>query len=321
MKKAEVADGGERILAVKTHAFGDALMATPAVMALLRAGNRVTALSGPSSHSVWSRLPGITDVVASPFPCSPGRLFAWSLTHRLGGFDRVIHFGSSSAVRKWLRFLTGISPEAHEFSKDSIPAALEFCRMAGVECGDIRPVFPVSFEEEKAVSGFTGSEPYAVIAPGGGRNPRDDVPEKRWPADRWNDVARFVENELELKVFFAGSHDDAAFIGDGAGTSLAGRLSWGETAALVYRAAVFAGNDSGPAHLAVAGNTPAIVLFGPTDPRRLYPPGTINAITSGSPCAPCYTSSVFRGCKGIGRCMDDITVPRVCDAIAKAVSP
>jgi ADP-heptose:LPS heptosyltransferase len=36
---------------------------------------------------------------------------------------------------------------------------------------------------------------------------------------------------------------------------------------------LFVGNDSGIAHLAVAVGTPAIVLFGPTDPRVWAPRG------------------------------------------------
>ena len=59
-----------RILAVRTHAFGDALMCTPAVAALA-AGNDVTVLSGPSARPVWSRLPGIERVLTAPVPGKP----------------------------------------------------------------------------------------------------------------------------------------------------------------------------------------------------------------------------------------------------------
>jgi len=47
------------------------------------------------------------------------------------------------------------------------------------------------------------------------------------------------------------------------------------------------GGDTGPLHLAVALGTPAVALFGPTDPARNgpYPPGEIvlrspNAVTT-----------------------------------------
>ena len=92
---------------VKTHAFGDSLLATPAVTALIEAGHTVTVLSGPSSKSVWSRLPGVENVVQSPAPCSAFKLLRWSILNMQRGYDRVIHFGSSSKAYRWLTLLTG----------------------------------------------------------------------------------------------------------------------------------------------------------------------------------------------------------------------
>jgi len=45
--------------------------------------------------------------------------------------------------------------------------------------------------------------------------------------------------------------------------------------ALLKNAALIVGGDTGPLHLAVALGTPAVALFGPTDPLRNgpFPPG------------------------------------------------
>ena len=47
----------------------------------------------------------------------------------------------------------------------------------------------------------------------------------------------------------------------------------GQLAALLKRAQIVLGVDSGPLHLAVAQGTPTLQLFGPTDPRIFGPWG------------------------------------------------
>jgi len=303
-----------RILAVKTHAFGDALMTTPAVSGLLRLGHSVTVLAGPSSVDVWSRLPGLEGVVHSPAPCGIPRLLSWSLRNRQHGFDRAIHFGSSPEAARWVRFLcdcevfSGADPEPG-FARIR-PAAADYCRIAGVHCDDLKPLFPVSGEETESAGNITGTGPYAVLAPAGAANPREFVQEKRWPLDRWAQVSDHLEKS-GLRVFIAGGKNDAAYLATVPGTLLAGRLSWGQSAALIAGAELFAGNDSGPAHLAVASGTAALVIFGPTDPDSLYVKGSINPVRSPSPCSPCYSNSVFPGCGEDRGCMESITVEEV----------
>jgi heptosyltransferase-2 len=50
-----------------------------------------------------------------------------------------------------------------------------------------------------------------------------------------------------------------------------GRLSLGETAALIEACDLFVTNDTGPMHLAFALDVPTVAIFGPTDPRRAGP--------------------------------------------------
>ena len=54
-------------------------------------------------------------------------------------------------------------------------------------------------------------------------------------------------------------------------TDLAGCTSLGATAALVRRARVVVTNDTGMSHLAAAVDTPSVVIFTATDPRRWKP--------------------------------------------------
>ncbi len=53
--------------------------------------------------------------------------------------------------------------------------------------------------------------------------------------------------------------------------SLHGILNTDELAAMIQRARIFIGYDSGPAHVAQAVGTPAVILFGELEPHRWGP--------------------------------------------------
>jgi len=307
-----------KTLVVKTHAFGDSLLATPAVGGLVRNGDRVTVLAGPSSLPVWERFPGLAGVVLSPVPCSLPKLLRWSASHMQRDFDRVIHLGTSPGAVRWLRALTGkkvSSGISHgKCFRSELTAAAEYCRISEVECIDLKPVFQVYPNERVAAELLTGDKPYVVLAPGGARNVRDFVPEKRWPMSRWNDVSLYLQGK-GFQVFLAGGTADREELSVMSGVNLAGRLTWGETAALLEGAFLFAGNDSGPAHLAVAEGTKTLVLFGPTASHTLYERGSIVAVSGTASCSPCYANSVFPGCSGEGNCMATICTESVLKAL------
>ena len=60
--------------------------------------------------------------------------------------------------------------------------------------------------------------------------------------------------------------------------------------ALLARADLVVGGDTGPLHLAVATGTPTVHLFGPADPARFGPwgpPDRHRVVATDLPCAPC----------------------------------
>ena len=100
--------------------------------------------------------------------------------------------------------------------------------------------------------------PYAVI------HPVAAASGKTWPAERFLAVADHLHHSCELKpVFIAGPGED-----------LSAFRSWQTVPAapleqiksLIAGAALFVGNDSGPAHMAAAFGIPVVVIFGPSDP-------------------------------------------------------
>jgi heptosyltransferase-1 len=98
---------------------------------------------------------------------------------------------------------------------------------------------------------------------------------------------------------------------------LAGRLNLIETKELIARAALFAGPDSGPMHIASATRTPIVALFGPTDPAHFAPWRTENRLTilqKDLDCRPCRQ----RGCvTNDYRCLMGITPAEAAAACEK----
>ena len=73
-------------------------------------------------------------------------------------------------------------------------------------------------------------------------------------------------------------------------------LNLSMAAAVMAQAALYLGHDSGVTHVAAALAVPTIACFGPTNPRRWAPLGSVVSIVSGAPCI-CPTWSDVEGCQ------------------------
>jgi ADP-heptose:LPS heptosyltransferase len=83
----------------------------------------------------------------------------------------------------------------------------------------------------------------------------------------------------------------------------AGKTSLADVFGILSVCKVVIGPDSGPGHMASLLEVPYIALFGPTDPVKTAPKGSL-VVSANVPCAPCYR----RKCPGLGNiCMRAIT--------------
>jgi len=100
--------------------------------------------------------------------------------------------------------------------------------------------------------------------------------------------------------------------------NMVGKTSLLELAAVLKRAAVAVGPDSGPGHLAAAVGTPYVSIFGPTSPVRTAPHGCEHLVVyAGVDCAPCYR----KRCPGRDKiCMGSIRVEAVEQKLAEALA-
>lgn len=326
------------VLLVKTHAFGDALMCTPAARELAGRGLELWALTGPSAASVWERQKGVTRVFVAPAPPKgvQGRLalLAWTLRRRneLRRAGSSMVFQGSPLVRRWVRYLTSnkvVSCGGKPLGDWETVFPLEpgqlaghvFARVAGVDVSDWRPEFPVKPSETAWAEGLGLSRPLFAIAPGGGRNPRDTVLQKRWAPEGFARMAdRLSASGLRVVLLGGdGDRDAAKAVSDLCGRELldmTGRTTWGQTGAVLDMCCGFLGADSGAAHLAAARGVPSVVLFGPSSHSALYPQGLVTPVSARVDCSPCYSNSVFPGCPNDSAlCMESIDEEDVWSAL------
>lgn len=157
--------------------------------------------------------------------------------------------------------------------------------------------------------------------PAGGRlvyvNPTARWQSKFWLPERW---AELSDRLLAAGVWpvFGGSGADLDYINEikrlmaGRGIVAAGRLSLSASVALMQRASVYVGLDTGPMHMAAMTGTPVVALFGPTHPERVGPYRVEHAVVraEGLDCLCCRK----RVCDLL-RCMRGITVATVYDRV------
>lgn len=120
--------------------------------------------------------------------------------------------------------------------------------------------------------------------------------EKTWRADGFLAVAEHLKSRGLETVFIGGAGDDLSPFR--AYRTVAG-APLSEIKALLAGAALFVGNDSGPAHMAAAFGVPSIVIFGPSDPEIWGPWRT--------------ASEVVRAPEGIGR----VEIAQVLDVLGR----
>ncbi|HEY3081096.1 MAG TPA: glycosyltransferase family 9 protein [Chloroflexota bacterium] len=123
-------------------------------------------------------------------------------------------------------------------------------------------------------------EPFALLHPGGGSNPGMQLLSKRWPPERFAEIARRLDagGRRSLLVWSRADAEPArAVLSAGRAPAsllpLGPDLSFAGLAAVAERAGLYLGNDSGPTHLALAVGVPTVAVFGPSDERRYGPYG------------------------------------------------
>ena len=256
--------------------LGDFLTGVPAYRALAEAfpEHRIL-LAAPPALRPLARLTGALDELVpcgplEPLPADAGRPEIAVNLHGKGPRSHRILLATRPG--KLIAFACAEVPESYR-GPQWRPDEHEVHRWArllqeeGIPCDPSRldlPVPPVDLST--ACPGAT------VIHPGAARAAR------RWPIERWAEVARFEAGRGATVLVSGGPHEREAAeqltarAGLPPASVLAGKTGLLELAAVLGRAGRVLCADTGVAHLATAMGTPSVVLFGPTSPQIWGPP-------------------------------------------------
>ncbi|MDI6827011.1 MAG: glycosyltransferase family 9 protein [Armatimonadota bacterium] len=159
-------------------------------------------------------------------------------------------------------------------------------------------------------SGLSEFVKYAVLAPGASRGI------KKWTQEGFVSLAKILQERFGLMPVLIGanSNESGARL-SGSAVDLTGKTSLVDLAAILEKAKVFVGIDSGVMHLASAMGTPVVALFGPTRYDLTGPAGaTSRIVTAGVPCAPCMKTKCSNPI-----CMTNITAEQVAGAVGELI--
>jgi heptosyltransferase-2 len=174
-----------------------------------------------------------------------------------------------------------------------------------------------------------------VAADGGplvGLVPGSNAPARRWPVDRFAEVARALAARGARAVVM-GSQAEAEMTASVASAApsaldLGGRTDVADLAAVLSLCDLVVTNDTGAMHLAGAVGTPTVSLWGSSDPREVRQVGAPDRRVTGPdlPCRPCRRNHCAR--RGAGtllaeaheECMRLIEVRAVLDAVDAALA-
>ncbi len=265
--------GPGRLLVVRAGALGDILLLRCAVTSLHAAGHDVDLLAPAAAGSV----------LVGPGPSEVERLWPWEradlaalmsdgaagatgLLQAFAAYDAAVAYTRSQTLLAGLgsliRSVRSLDPEPPPGGAD---AASWYASALGDWGRHVDAVPPLGHSDEENARAAALAEPlperFLAIHPGSGS------PRKNWPGERF---ARLVEELTRgapwLLILGPAEREPARALERLPGAVVARDLPPRVLAALLSRAGVFVGNDSGISHLAAAAATPTVTLFGPTDP-------------------------------------------------------
>ena len=352
----------KKILVRSPNWIGDQVLAYPFYYFLRKAYPKahITSLCVPWVEAVQFR-DLVDQVVVLPRPRSP-EIFdrframedAGRLLRKQGPWDLGISLPNSFSAA-WILFRAGAKvrrgysadgrgfllnqsiPWVHERVEHRSDAYLKLLPFEGTFSGlefwgtfpdnDLDPKIPGVLESFNAAKAWGNSpleppsEKYWVLAPGATAESR------RWPTDRFAQLARNISKETGWKGIVVGGAAEADLANDLQTDSSLGLENWtnrGSVASYwkVFRNAQFTvGNDSGLSHVAALCGSPVQVIWGAGDSKRTQPigPGRVKISIHPVECWPCESNSCFRPFESRNQCLVGIQGDQVWKEIQSGI--
>jgi heptosyltransferase-3 len=261
-----------KILFVTSNRLGDAVLSTGLLDHLIRAhpAARFTIVCGPVAEGLFARMPNRERTIVLR-KRSWGRhwLPLWVFT-ATRFWDLVVDIRGSA--------LSWLVPTRRRlvFRRVEGPKIAQLGAILGLSPPPLPVVWIAEADRTRVATLVPTDRPIIVLAPTANWQP------KIWPAERFAAAfhrlaASLMPDAQAVVLGGPGSNERtmaapllAALPG---ALDLVGVLSLPEAAALLRRANLFIGNDSGLMHLSAAAGAPTIGLFGPTDATTYRPAG------------------------------------------------
>lgn len=322
--------GLNRILQVKLWAIGEVIFTTPAVRRLRKAfpQAQIDYLVGRTAAPVLENNPHIDNLIVEDEAVflRPQPAEALSLLSRLRRmrYDALLLYHHTLLFNIYFRavgarILAGIDRRGeggplhlagnmderiHQADEYNLLPAL----LGAEDDGEGMEIFVLD-EEKRNVRRILESHnihnKFALIAPGGGVNPKTEMVDKRLPVELFVETADGLRR-MGYKIVIVGGVGDEEVCARMGGAmdagdvvNLFGRTDLRQLFALISLSEMVVANDSACAHAAAALRRPQVTLFGPTSPVRVHPYRNPlgGFVASSLPCAPCYHDARLADCR------------------------
>jgi lipopolysaccharide heptosyltransferase I len=330
------------ILIVRLGALGDIVHALPAVAALRRTfpSARIDWVVSPPHHELLALMPVVNRVlVLDSARGGLKRMLSAIATLRGGRYDAAVDLqglmksavlARSSGARRVIGFgiwhlrERGARPFYTETARPDdgrhvIDKNLALVESLGVVPGPYE--FPLSRAGRDAAAiladaALPGDVPFAVVNAGAA------WPNKRWPPERFGELARRMRERFGLHalvIWGPGERDLAAsVVAHSAGSAVtAPATTVADLIALADAASLMISGDTGPLHLFAARKTPIVGIYGPTNPTRNGPWSNDDVTVSRFAFCKCHHK---RKCHAEHWCLDDVSVEDVYAAVGRRLA-
>jgi lipopolysaccharide heptosyltransferase II len=304
------------LLCVRLDSIGDVLMTTPAIRACRETfGCRTTLLTSNAGAAAAKYVPEIDEVIAF---AAPWMKVAKSDSHeavvarlRQGRFDAAVIFtvySQSALPAAYLCYLAQIPLRlAHcrenpyhlltHWLPDPEPAMvrhevqrqLDLVAAVGARAADERLSFAVPAWARARVLQPMRS-PLVVVHPGA------SAASRRYPPEQYARAIDVLIDQTGCEALFTGDSGEEALVRtvqagmSNPSQSVVGRLDLAELGALIAEADLLISNNTAPAHIAAAVDTPVVDLYALTNPQHTPWQVKSRVLFHDVPCRNCYKS-------------------------------
>jgi predicted lipopolysaccharide heptosyltransferase III len=349
------------ILLLRLRLIGDVVFTTPAIRAIRRRypDARISYIVEQEAAAVVRGNPHLDEVIVATSPQAAGRLRAdMALARRLRAerYDLAIDFhgGPRSSLLTWLSgaperigfevfgrswmYTTRVPRPRALRPRHSVQTQWDLLLPLGIAPPDpatdptempVDPAAAAAVDARLREAGVPENAPLFVIHVSAGN------PFRRWPSESFVDlICRLVSADPRRRIVLTSGPSDggaATRVAELARDQLAaaeraavlqiGEFSLAELGALIGRASLYIGGDSGPLHVAGTSGVPVVGLYGPTLPVRSEPWRNPSFISEAAevgplPCRPCNQ----RRCEpGDFRCLRGISAESVATLAERAL--